>query len=141
MEDRNRAQELIDIAKVAHAAVLAELGPSSPVSVDTRGAALAPLALGDRQWVHDRIRRLIREVVEHPRPAASSGAATVTVSAWVTLQSSINVRVESGPAWRELRLPIAGAAPLDVPRLAQIERYGFLRLAPLAPIAPVAPAS
>jgi hypothetical protein len=39
------------------------------------------------------------------------------------------VRVEAGVAWRELRLPVACAAPLDAPRLAQIERYGFVRLA------------
>ena len=138
MESRNRTQELIDIAQVAHAAALAELGPDSLVSVDTRGAALAPLALGNRQWVRDRLRRLIREVLEHPRSAASGETSPVTVSAWVTPQSSINLRVEFGAAWRELRLPVAGAAPLDAPRLAQIERYGFLRLAPLAPLAPAA---
>lgn len=134
MTNQHGAPELIDIENVATAAVLAVLGPGSPVPVDTSGASFAPLALGDRLYVAEHLRRLIADVLEHNRPGAPGAVAPLTVTASLTTEASIKVRIESGSAWRELRLPLAAASPLDTPRLAQIQRYGFLRLAPLTAV-------
>ena len=128
---RQDAHELIDVAEVARAAARDLTARCSALTVDTAGAALAPLALGDRRYVRERLRGLIREVFDlSSSPAGRTGGALLTVRASTAPGASIAIRVEAGGAWRELRLPVAGAGPLDAPRLAQVARYGFLRLAP-----------
>jgi hypothetical protein len=129
---RHDAQELIDIAEVAQAAAKDVIGipaDRAPRAVDTTGANLAPLALGDRRFVRERLRHLVAEVLEHDSSLSGAVDNPLTVRVCVTADTALVVRLEAGAAWRELRLPVAGAAPLDAPRLSQIRRYGFLRVA------------
>ena len=124
-------QELMDIAEETGAAARDVLGRASDVVVDVSKAMAAPLTVGDRRHVGRELRRLIGDVLEHARGASAGPVTRLSVSASTTADSSIVIRLEAATAWRELRLPVACAAPIDAPILAQIERYGFIRLAPL----------
>ena len=114
--------DLIDIAEEARAAAHEALRHVPHMRIDTTGAAVAPLTFGDRRHIQAQLGCLISEVIDHATRA-------LTIQASLCEDASIAVRITSGTTWRELRLPIACTTALDAPALAQIERYGFLRLA------------
>ncbi|HET7770738.1 MAG TPA: hypothetical protein VFN74_18345 [Chloroflexota bacterium] len=126
------AEELIDIAEEAGLAAREALRRLPHARVDTSPAAPAPLAVGDRLRVREQLRRLVGMVYADAMRGGRRGASgllEIVVRGSLADDGSIRVRVEAGAAWRELRLPVACTAALDAPALAQIERYGFQRLA------------
>lgn len=122
-------EEPLDVLELIRAAVRNLGTDSADVTLDEREASAAPLALGDPARVSAELRQRLRELRDGFGASSDSAAHETTHAPAHHVRLEVETLFENRPTLRvclvsassclELLLPIAGGAPLSVPRRLQ----------------------